>query len=121
MFTYHAPIFSFLQRNFHRKSQSSMNQVPRILASMDGAAAKAAEELLHLVYDELRKLAGRPVDENWNPPWLPLPPVANAAFRQLVLQCAGNNPHQFARHRSSGGRHAALRRRSVPPDVPIHR
>ena len=36
-----------------------MNDVTRILAAIDHGDARAAEELLPLVYDELRRLAAK--------------------------------------------------------------
>src|SRR5690606_33514584 len=47
------------QQECPRPGAPSMNQVTRILAAIEQGDPKASEDLLPLVYDELRRLAAR--------------------------------------------------------------
>jgi RNA polymerase sigma factor (TIGR02999 family) len=53
-----AAVAHWVARRFRRKSWLSMNDVTRILVAIKEGDQKAAGELLPLVYQELRKLAG---------------------------------------------------------------
>jgi RNA polymerase sigma factor (TIGR02999 family) len=77
----------------------SMSPASRILAAPDAGAAKAAEQLLPLVYDELRKLAkvrmaGERRDHTLQPTAL-----VHEAYARLVgedARCWANRAHFFA-------------------------
>jgi hypothetical protein len=48
---------SILGSCFHRRQAARTSDVTRILAQIDSGDPQAAEQLLPLIYDELRKLA----------------------------------------------------------------
>jgi RNA polymerase sigma factor (TIGR02999 family) len=77
----------------------SMSPVTRILAAPDAGAAKAAEYLLPLVYDELRKLAKvRMADERRDHTLQPTA-LVHEAYARLVgedARCWANRAHFFA-------------------------
>jgi RNA polymerase sigma factor (TIGR02999 family) len=98
-----------------------MNDVTRILTAIEKGDANAAEQLLPLVYDELRKLAAAKLaQEKPGQTLQPTAPVHEAYLRLVGDQRFDNRGHFFAaaaeamRRIASGHRRA---RRVVPRAV----
>jgi len=87
---------------FHRVSSllygiiSSVSSVTRIIEAIEGGDAKAAEELLPLVYEELRKLAAFKLAQQ--SPDQTLQPTALVHEAYLKLLGDGNHSWQDRRH-----------------------
>jgi hypothetical protein len=78
-------------RRFQRGRVTSMNDVTRILSDIEHGDPRAAEQLLPLVYDELRKLAAqRLAREKPGQALQPTAPVHEAYLRLVELEQARN-------------------------------
>ncbi|HMF12181.1 MAG TPA: sigma-70 family RNA polymerase sigma factor [Gemmataceae bacterium] len=71
-----------------------MNDVTRILSAIDGGDPHAAEQLLPLVYDELRKLAARRLAQEKPGQTL----QATALVHEAYLRLVGNQDFENRRH-----------------------
>ena len=112
-----------------------MNDVTRILSAIEQGDAQAAEQLLPVVYDELRKLASRRLAEEKPGQTLQATALVHEAYLRLVgggaAQGWSGRGHFFAaaatamrrilierarrkRRQIHGGEH---RRRELPPDI----
>src|SRR5947209_8394603 len=67
-----------------RGSPISMSDVTRILSAIDGGDPEAAEQLLPLVYDELRKLAARKLAHEAPGQTLQATALVHEAYLRLV-------------------------------------
>jgi RNA polymerase sigma factor (TIGR02999 family) len=76
-----------------------MNDVTRILSAVEGGDAKAAEQLLPVVYDELRKLAAQKLAQEKPGQTLQATALVHEAYLRLVHnkeeQCWGSRGHFF--------------------------
>jgi RNA polymerase sigma factor (TIGR02999 family) len=66
-----------------------MDDVTRILSALDGGDARASEELLPLVYDELRRLAGRKLVQEPPGQTLEATALVHEAYLRLVGASGG--------------------------------
>ena len=74
-----------------------MNEVTRILSAMDQGDPQAADQLLPLVYDELRKLAAQKLAQEKPGQTLDATALVHEAYLHLVgNQEFANRPHFFA-------------------------
>jgi len=77
-----------------------MNDVTRILSAIDGSDPRAAEQLLPLVYDELRKLAAARLTQEKPGQTLQATALVHEAYLRLVgaenQQCWDSRGHFFA-------------------------
>src|SRR5688572_2691450 len=109
-----------------------MNDVTRILSAIEGGDPHAAEQLLPLVYDELRKLASQRLAQEKPGQTLQATALVHEAYLRLVgeqdtqrwdgprlLLRRGPAPHQLRRpedrRRQDRRRPAAEGHRRVPP------
>src|SRR6476661_1860546 len=85
----------------------SMSEVTRILESVQSGDPKAAEELLPLVYEELRKLAAAKMAYETPGQTLQATALVHEAWLRLV---GGNEPHWNSRGHFFGAAAEAMRR-----------
>ncbi len=64
--------------------RASMNEITRILETIDGGDPRAASQLLPLVYDELRRLAARKIDREKPGQTLTATALVHEAYIRLV-------------------------------------
>ena len=93
-----------------------MNDVTRILSAIERGDPQAAEQLLPLVYDELRRLAARKLAQEKPGQTLQATALVHEAYLRLVDTEDGpalGQPRPLLRRRRRG--HAAHPRRAGPP------
>jgi DNA-directed RNA polymerase specialized sigma24 family protein len=83
-----------------------MNDVTRILSAIEHGDPKAAEQLLPLVYDELRKLAAQKLAHEKPGQTLQATALVHEAYVRLVGDAAGrwDGHSHFSRKKNSGFR-----------------
>ena len=83
-----------------------MNDVTRILSAIEHGDPKAAEQLLPLVYDELRKLAAQKLAHEKPGQTLQATALVHEAYVRLVGDAAGrwDGRSHFSRKKNSGFR-----------------
>jgi len=84
---------------------SSMSDITRILSAIEAGDPHAAEQLLPLVYDELRKLAAQKLTQEKSGQTLQATALVHEAYLRLVGNQASSpraQPHGPARERGSG-------------------
>ena len=69
-----------------------MNEVTRVLSAIEGGDPQAADQLLPLVYDELRRLAAQKMSRETKGHTLEATALVHEAYLRLV---DGNRPQQF--------------------------
>ena len=85
------------RREFSRSAVTPMNEVTRILSAMEQGDPQAADQLLPLVYDELRKLAAQKLAQEKPGQTLDATGLVHEAYLHLVgNQEFANRPHFFA-------------------------
>ena len=97
---------------------SSMNEVTRILSAIEQGDPQAAEQLLPLVYDELRRLAAQRLAQEKPGQTLQATALVHEAYLRLVDSERGpglEQPGAFLRRRRRG--HAPHPRRERPPQA----
>src|SRR5262245_61933790 len=85
--------------HFRRYARSFMNDITCILSAIQQADAHAAERLLPLVYDELRRLAAGQMAREKPGQTLDATALVHEAYLRLVRDNAGDKPcaaRQFA-------------------------
>jgi RNA polymerase sigma factor (TIGR02999 family) len=90
-----------------------MNEVTRILNALAGGHAHASEELLPLVYDELRRLAARPLARERPGQTLDPTALVQEAYLRLAGSAAGargEEPHWAGRRHFFATAAEAMRR-----------
>ncbi len=98
-----------------------MSDVTRILAQIDAGDPRASEELLPLVYNELRKLAAAKLAQEKPGQTLQATALVHEAYLRLVLPVAGEQRSEVGDQRSGeehltpGPRLPALDSESAPP------
>ena len=95
-----------------------MNDVTRILSAIEQGDPQAAEQLLPLVYDELRKLAAQKLAQEKPGQTLQATALVHEAYLRLVGRRRGpalGQPRPLLRRRGRG--HAADPRRERPPQA----
>src|SRR3954471_16152423 len=85
-----------------------MNEVTRILSAIDQGDAQAAEQLLPLVYDELRKLAAERMAQEQPGQTLQATALVHEAYLRLVGN--GQEPHWDSRGHFFAAAAEAMRR-----------
>src|SRR5262245_25115628 len=84
------------QRLFGR--DSAMSDVTRILSAIDQGDAQAAEQLLPLVYDELRKLAAQKLAHEAPGQTLQATALVHEAYLRLVMPASGSRDPPGEQH-----------------------
>ena len=95
-----------------------MSEVTRILSAIEQGDPHAAEQLLPLVYDELRKLAAQKLAQEKPGQTLQATALVHEAYLRLVGRRAGpalEQPRPLLRRRGRG--HAPHPRRAGPPQA----
>src|SRR5437660_635637 len=80
-----------------------MTDVTRILSAIEQGDAHAAEQLLPLVYDELRKLAGQKMAQEKPGQTLEATALVHEAYLRLVVPASGLCQHPVENHWNSSG------------------
>jgi len=80
----HAGFFLFAGSHEPERSVSSMNEVTRILSAMEHGEAHAAEQVLPLVYEELRRLAAQKLAQEKPGQTLQATALVHEAYLRLV-------------------------------------
>ena len=81
---------------------SSMNDVTQILNAIEGGDSKAADELLPLVYDQLRRLAAKKLSHERAGQTLTATALVHEAYMRLIKSgCSTKGCHKSRGNRGS--------------------